>query len=133
MKAAGSNSRWGEMPVLGKQSSADRLMRSQRKTGPLCSSHLHKGPASVFVARIFCRRELPPVRAAKGGTDFRRYPDAMRFSSNDYFFFFLAVFLAVFFAFFAFLAILPSVIPKVWFNASRPSTCITQSTPQLQN
>jgi len=35
-------------------------------------------------------------------------------SSNGYFFFFLAVFLAVFFAFFAFLAMLPSVIPKVY-------------------
>ena len=34
-------------------------------------------------------------------------------SSNDYFFFFLAVFLAVFFAFFAFLAMLPSIIPKL--------------------
>ena len=34
-------------------------------------------------------------------------------SSNDYFFFFLAVFLAVFFAFFAFLAMLPSIFPKV--------------------
>ncbi len=37
----------------------------------------------------------------------------MKFSSNGYFFFFLAVFLAAFFAFFAFLAMLPSVIPKV--------------------
>ena len=36
----------------------------------------------------------------------------MTFSSNGYFFFFLAVFFA-FFAFFAFLAMLPSVIPKV--------------------
>jgi hypothetical protein len=34
------------------------------------------------------------------------------FSSNGYFFFFLAVFFA-FFAFFAFLAMLPSVIPKL--------------------
>src|ERR1700730_18175074 len=42
----------------------------------------------------------------------QRYPNAMRFSSNGYFFFFLAVFFA-FFAFFAFLAMLPSVIPKV--------------------
>ena len=33
------------------------------------------------------------------------------FSSNDYFFFFLAVFFD-FFAFFAFLAMLPSVVPK---------------------
>jgi hypothetical protein len=32
----------------------------------------------------------------------------MSFSSNDYFFFFLAAF----FAFFAFLAMLPSVVPK---------------------
>jgi hypothetical protein len=36
----------------------------------------------------------------------------MRFSSNGYFFFFLAVFFA-FFAFFAFLAMFPSVVPKV--------------------
>ena len=42
----------------------------------------------------------------------RRYPDAVTFSSDNYFFFFLAVFFA-FFAFFAFLAMLPSVIPKV--------------------
>jgi hypothetical protein len=35
----------------------------------------------------------------------------MEFSSNAYFFFFLAVFFAL--AFFAFLAMLPSVIPKV--------------------
>jgi hypothetical protein len=57
--------------------------------------------------------KLPPVRAAKAQLAcFRRYPDAMTFSSNGYFFFFLAVFFA-FFAFFAFLAMLPSVIPKV--------------------
>src|ERR1700693_3966551 len=56
---------------------------------------------------------LPPVRAAKAQLAcFRRYPGAMTFSSNGYFFFFLAVFFA-FFAFFAFLAILSSVIPKV--------------------
>jgi hypothetical protein len=40
----------------------------------------------------------------------RSYPDATRFSSNGYFFFFLADF---FFAFFAFLAMLPSVTPKL--------------------
>jgi hypothetical protein len=55
--------------------------------------------------------------------DLRRYPDTMRFSSNGYFFFFLAAFFA-FFAFFAFLAMLPSVVPKSWFSASRQSTCI---------
>jgi hypothetical protein len=43
--------------------------------------------------------------------DLRRYPVAMRFSSNGYFFFFLVVFFA--FAFFAFLAMLPSVVPKL--------------------
>ena len=51
--------------------------------------------------------KLPPVRAAKGVTDLR-HPDAM-FQVKGYFFFFLAVF----FAFFAFLAMLPSVVPKV--------------------
>ena len=66
----------------------------------------------LFVARIFWRRKLAPVRAAKGVTDLRRYPDATRFSSNGYFFFFLADFFA-FFAFFAFLAMLPSVTPKL--------------------
>jgi hypothetical protein len=63
--------------------------------------------------RTFCRRKLPPVHVAKRLADLRCYPDAMKFSSNGYFFFFLAVFLAVFFAFFAFLAMLPSVIPKI--------------------
>jgi len=46
----------------------------------------------------------------------QRTSDAIRMlevSSNDYFFFFLAVFLTVFFAFFAFLAMLPTIIPKV--------------------
>jgi hypothetical protein len=74
-----------------------------------------------LLLRMFCRRKLPPVRAATGVTDLRRYPVPMRFSSNDYFFF-LVVFLA-FLAFFAFLAMLPSVVPKVSFSASRPSTC----------
>jgi hypothetical protein len=56
--------------------------------------------------------------------DLRRYPNAMRFSSNGYFFFFLAAFSA----FFAFLAMLPSVVPKSWFSASRQSTCISDYT-----
>ena len=52
-------------------------------------------------------------------------------SSNNYFFFFLAVFLAVFFAFFAFLAMLPSIIPKVVsMQADHRHACI-QSTPQF--
>jgi hypothetical protein len=47
--------------------------------------------------------------------DLRRYPGAMRFSSNGYFFFCLAA---------AFLAMLPSVAPKSWFTASRQSKCM---------
>jgi hypothetical protein len=62
------------------------------------------------------------VRAAKGITDLRRYPDVMSFSLNVYFFFLFDVFLAVFFAF-AFLAILPSVTPKVA-QCKSTSTCI---------
>jgi hypothetical protein len=76
-------------------------------------------------------RKLPPVRAAKGVTDLRRYPDAMRFSSNGYFFFFLAAFFA-FFAFFAFLAMLPSVVPKVGSMQVDPRHACIQTTPQLQ-
>ena len=66
----------------------------------------------------------------------QRTSDAIRMlevSSNDYFFFFLAVFLAVFFAFFAFLAMLPSIISKVVsMQADHRHACI-QSTPQYQN
>jgi hypothetical protein len=43
--AVGSNFPWGKMQRLGRQFSAERLVNSQRKTGPLCSSRLHKGPA----------------------------------------------------------------------------------------
>jgi hypothetical protein len=53
----------------------------------------------------------------------------MRFSSNGYFFFFLAAF----FAFFAFLAMLPSVIPKVGSMQVDNRHAYIQSTPQLQN
>ena len=45
----------------------------------------------------------------------------MRFASNSYFFFFLAVFLDFFFAFFA---MLPSVIPKVGSMQVDNSTCM---------
>jgi hypothetical protein len=73
-----------------------------------------------------------PVCAAKDATDLRPYPNLVRFSSNDYFFFFLAVFFD-FFAFFAFLAMLPSVAPKVdSMQVDDRHTCI-QNTPQLQN
>jgi hypothetical protein len=56
----------------------------------------------------------------------------MGFSSNGYFFFFLAVFFA-FFAFFAFLAMLPSVIPKVGSVQVENRHAHIQRTPQLQN
>jgi hypothetical protein len=55
----------------------------------------------------------------------------MRFSSNGYFFFFLAAFFA--FAFFAFLAMFPSVIPKVGSMQVDNRHAFIQSTPQLQN
>jgi hypothetical protein len=66
-----------------------------------------------FCAGIL-RRRLPATGPCFEG---RNGPQALsecyEVWSNDYFFFFLDVFLAVFFAFFAFLAMLPSVIPKV--------------------
>jgi hypothetical protein len=68
----------------------------------------------------------------EGETDLKRYPDALRFSSNGYFFFFLVVFF-VFFAFFAFLAMLPSVIPKVGSMQVDIRHASIQTTPQLQN
>src|ERR1700730_15719162 len=58
------------------------------------------------------RAEAATCPCCEGAAGFRRYPDAIKFSSNGYFFFFFVVFFA-FFAFFAFLAMLPSVIPKV--------------------
>ena len=61
------------------------------------------------------------MRATNGAADLSRYPDATRFSSNSYFFFFLADFF--FFAFFAFLAMLPSVTPKLA-QCKPTSTCI---------
>ena len=54
------------------------------------------------------------------------------FSSNGYFFFFLADFFA-FFAFFAFLAMLPSVIPKVGSMQVDHRDAYIQNTPQLRN
>jgi hypothetical protein len=67
----------------------------------------------------------------KDVTDFRGYPDVMRFFSNGYFFFFLAFF--VFFAFFAFLAMLPSVVPKVGSMQVDTRHAFIETTPRLQN
>ena len=94
------------------------LAGRKRKTGPLCSSQLHKGPALQCLAAIpnTCKGYLRSfgevwlcVRVAIRRRQFlsRRY---------DYFFFFEVFFatflvaaLAVFFAFFAFLAMSSSV------------------------
>src|ERR1700682_5868385 len=85
---------------------------------------------TVYFADILSAKSAP-VRAAKGITDLRPYPDVMRFSLNVYFFLlfdvFFAVFFAafaVFFAFFVFFAMFPSVIPKVGSMQNRHSICI---------
>ena len=85
----------------------------KRKTGPLCSSHLHKGPALSCLAAILngCKGHFISFGrgfALRPGCD----PEAQSLSRGyDYFFFFEVFFatflvaaLAVFFAFFAFLA-----------------------------
>jgi hypothetical protein len=83
----------------------------KRKTGPLCSSHLHKGPALSYLAanRAAAKDISDPLE--------RFRPEAL----YDYFFFFevfFATFLvaafAVFFAFFAFLAMSSSL--KNWLS-----------------
>ena len=95
----------------------------KRKTGPLCSSHLHKGPALSYLAAI--------PNGSKG--HFRSFGEVslcVRVATRrrqslsrgyGYFFFFevfFATFLvaafAVFFAFFAFLAMSSSV--KNWLS-----------------
>ena len=93
-----------------------------RKTGPLCSSHLQKGPASSYLAAILngCKGRF--IRSFGRGFVLRPGydPEAQSLSRGyDYFFFFevfFATFLvaafAVFFAFFAFLAMSSSV--KKW-------------------
>ncbi len=99
------------------------LAGAETKTGPLCSSHLHKGPISSYLAaipngckghfRLFGEVSLC-VRIAT-----RRRQSLSR--GYDYFFFFEVFFatflvaaLAVFFAFFAFLAMSSSV--KNWLS-----------------
>ena len=108
----------------------------KRKTGPLCSSQLHKGPALSYLAAILndCKGRF--ISFGRGfalcpGCD----PEAQSLSRGyDYFFFFevfFATFLvaafAVFFAFFAFLAMSSSL--KNWLSehAHAESTCTTSS------
>jgi hypothetical protein len=71
---------------------------------------------------MFCKRKATAWPYSQGVTHLNRYPDAMRFASNSYFFFFLAVFLDFFF--FAFFAMFPSVIPKVGSMQVDNSTCM---------
>jgi hypothetical protein len=69
--------------------------------------------------RIFCRRKLPPVRAAKVVTDLRRYPVAMRSFAERLLLFLLSCLLC--------LRLLGHVAlrdPQSWLSASRQSTCI---------
>jgi hypothetical protein len=66
------------MQRFGKQFSAERLVNSQRKPDRYAAAICIRVRSDGSVARIFCWRKLPPVRAAKGGTDLRRYPDSMR-------------------------------------------------------
>jgi hypothetical protein len=90
------------------QTLADKLVRTmQNRT--VMQQPSAQGPGLTICCSDILGTKIAPVDAAKGLTDLRRYPDATRFSSNGYFFFFLADF----FAFFAFLAMLPSVTPKL--------------------
>lgn len=91
---------------------------AETKTGPLCSSHLHKGPALSCLAAILngCKGHFISFA---GGFALRPgcNPETQSLSRGyDYFFFFevfFATFLvaafAVFFAFFAFLAMSSSL------------------------
>jgi hypothetical protein len=90
----------------------------KRKTGPLCSSYLHKGPAlSCRAAKPYgCKGRLQ-ILGGRFRLAFRGTRRQFHSSGSDYFFFFvvfLATFLvaalAVFFAFFAFLAMWSSLI-----------------------
>ena len=114
MNRAARASRLGVIDPLRK--SGSRSSGQKRKTGPLCSSYLNKGPISSYLAAkpYGCQRTFQiPGRgfALRSGCD----PEAQSLR-RDYFFFFavfLATFLvaalAVFFAFFAFLAISSSM------------------------
>jgi hypothetical protein len=83
---------------------------------PTC---IRSGPTVVTPDNLSARAAA--VLAAKRATNVRCYPDPTKFPLRGYFFFFFADF---FFAFFAFLAMLPSVIPKSSLDASRESTCM---------
>jgi hypothetical protein len=99
------------MLSFGKQFSADRLLKSQRKpdryAAAICIRVRPDGLLFEYSVGESCRC---PGCEERNGLQMLSGP--MEFSSNGYFFFFLVVFFA-FFAFFAFLAMLPSVIPKL--------------------
>lgn len=116
MNRAARASRLGVIDPLRK--SGSRSSGQKRKTGPLCSSYLNKGPISSYLAAkpYGCQRTFQiPGRgfALRSGCD----PEAQSLSRRRDYFFFFAVFLAtflvaalaVFFAFFAFLAISSSM------------------------
>jgi hypothetical protein len=96
--------------------------QSQRKTGPLCSSDLHKGPVWSFGGKTsagLLRSGNPPYRPE---TWTKRAKSLLR---PIYFFFLAVFFFAVFFAFFAFLAMLPSQKVGSTNLCSRESACTT--------
>ena len=93
----------------------------KRKTGPLCSSHLHKGPALSCLCRDTERLQRTLRILWKVSLCVRVATRRRQSLSRDYFFFlevFFATFLvaafAVFLAFFAFLAMSSSV--KNWLS-----------------
>ena len=85
------------------------LAGQKRKTGPLCSSHLRKGPALSYLAAMpnGCKGRfisfgeislwVPETQTSSGGCDYF-------FFFEVFFSTFLVAAFAVFFAFFAFLA-----------------------------
>jgi hypothetical protein len=109
------------MPSFGKQLSFDRLAAA------IC---IRVRPECLLFG--YSIGESCRLQCCEGRNDLRCNPKLVRLSSNDYFFFFLAVFLD-FFAFFAFLAMLPSVIPKVELMQVDDRRACIQNTPQSQN
>jgi hypothetical protein len=67
------------MQRFGKQFSAESCSIPNEKPDRYAAAICIRVRPDGFVARIFCWRKQPPVRAAKGGTDLRRYPDCMKF------------------------------------------------------
>ena len=113
--------------------STNRQHHSIRSLGPMknrtvCSSRRIKVRSDCSL-RGYSATKASADPCCEGRNGPQTLSECYEVLSNNYFFFFLAVFLAVFFAFFAFLAMLPSIIPKVVsMQADHRHACI-QSTP----